>query len=136
MPQHRSTPRDAAGERPLTLELAATAARAASSKTLEACSVLDVSELLVITDYFVITSGRNDRQVRAIVDEVTARVREAGGGSVRQVEGLDDANWVLLDYGDFVVHVFSTEAREFYGLERLWADAPRVEVTTALVVES
>jgi ribosome-associated protein len=116
----------------LTLELVTVAARAAAAKTLDSTVVLDVSDLLVITDHFVISSGRNDRQVRAVVDEITRQVRDAGGGSVRQVEGLDDATWVLLDYGDFVVHVFGTEARAFYALERLWADAPRTEFTAAL----
>ncbi len=103
------------------------AAEAAASKTMEATVVLEVGPLIGITDYFVITAGRNDRQVRTIVDEVTSRVRAAGGGSVRRVEGLQAAVWVLLDFGDFVVHVFDAEARVYYGLERLWGDAPRVE---------
>ena len=84
-------------------------------------------ELLGITDHFVITSGSNPRQVRTIAEEVELRVREQGGGSPRYVEGLADARWVLLDYGDFIVHVFLEEARQFYNLERLWSDAPRVE---------
>lgn len=110
----------------MSLELACVAARAAASKTLEETVLLDVGDLIGITDYFVVTAGRNDRQVRAIVDEVTKQVREAGGGSVRQVEGLAAATWVLLDFGDLVVHVFDAEARAYYDLERLWADAPRV----------
>lgn len=110
----------------MSLELACVAARAAGSKTLEETVLLDVGDLIGITDYFVVTAGRNDRQVRAIVDEVTKQVREAGGGSVRQVEGLAAATWVLLDFGDLVVHVFDAEARAYYDLERLWADAPRV----------
>jgi ribosome-associated protein len=112
----------------LTLELANVAVRAASSKTLEETVLLDVGELLGITDHFVITSGRNDRQVKAIVDEVSRQLRAISGGVSRRVEGLQDAQWVLLDYGDLVVHVFSSEAREFYSLERLWADAPRLSV--------
>lgn len=103
------------------------AAEAAASKTMEETVVLEVGPLIGITDYFVITAGRNDRQVRSIVDEITHRVRDAGGGSVRRVEGLQAAVWVLLDFGDFVVHVFDAEARGYYGLERLWGDAPRVE---------
>lgn len=103
------------------------AAEAAASKTMEETVVLEVGPLIGITDFFVITAGRNDRQVRAIVDEITHRVREAGGGSVRRIEGLQAAVWVLLDFGDFVVHVFDAEARGYYGLERLWGDAPRVE---------
>jgi ribosome-associated protein len=111
------------------------AARAASSKTLEQTLVLDVGELISITDYFVITSGRNDRQVRAIVDEVSKQVREAGGGSVHQVEGLHDASWVLLDYGDFVVHVFGEEARSYYSLERVWSDAQPIKWEAELAAE-
>lgn len=103
------------------------AAGAASSKTLDETVVLDVGDLLGITDHFVITSGSNVRQVRTIAEEVELRVKAQGGGSPRYVEGLDDARWVLLDYGQFVVHVFLDEARHYYNLERLWADAPRVE---------
>lgn len=102
------------------------AARAASAKTLEETVALDVGDLIGITDYFVITAGRNDRQVRAIVDEVSRQVREQTGATVRQSEGLESMSWVLLDYGDFVVHVFDLESRSLYALERLWADAPRV----------
>ncbi len=111
----------------MTPHSALVAARAAASKTLESTAVLDVGDLLGITDTFVISSGTNPRQVRTIADEVERLVRESGGGSPIRVEGRDDLRWVLLDYGDFVVHVFSSEARALYGLERLWADAPRVE---------
>jgi ribosome-associated protein len=114
------------------LDLAVLAARAASAKTLEETVLLDVGDLLGITDYFVLSAGRNDRQVRSIVDEVGRAVRDAGGTSVRRVEGLSEAQWVLVDYGSFVVHVFDIEARERFGLERLWADAPRVEWEPAL----
>ena len=108
----------------LTLELATIAAHAAASKTMEPTTVvLDVGELIGITDYFVITSGRNDRQVKAIVDEVSKQVREAGGGRCATSRVWSAATWVLLDFGDFIVHVFSREAREFYDLERLWRDA-------------
>lgn len=103
------------------------AVEAASSKTDDPTVVLDVGELLGITDYFVITSGSNVRQVRTIAEEVEMRVKALGGGSPRYVEGLADANWVLVDYGEFIVHVFLDEARRFYNLERLWSDAPRVE---------
>jgi ribosome-associated protein len=120
----------------LTLEHVLVAARAAASKTLEETIVLDVGDLISITDYFVITSGRNDRQVRSIVDEISQQVREAGGGSVHQAEGLRDASWVLLDYGDFVVHVFGEEARGYYSLERVWSDAPRVKWEPELASET
>lgn len=85
-----------------------------------------MGELLGVTEAFVITSGRNSRQVRTIVDEVEAQVKAASGRSPLQVEGLDDATWVLMDYGDFLVHVFLDELREYYDLEHLWSDAPRV----------
>ena len=101
----------------------AVAARAADAKQGEDTLVLGVGGLLAITDAFVITSGRNTRQVRTIADEVEEQVKRAGGPAPRRVEGLDDARWVLLDYGDFVVHVLLDEARAFYELERLWADA-------------
>ena len=110
----------------MSLGLATIAARAASGKTLEETLILDVGELIGITDHFVITGGRNDRQVRAVLDEVQKAVRAAGGKLLRS-EGLRDLKWVLLDYGDFVVHVFEQEARSYYGLERLWADSDRLE---------
>lgn len=105
---------------------AAVAARAAAAKKGEDVVVLEVGEILAITDAFVITHGANARQVRTIAEEVEDKVAGAGGPKPLRVEGLDDARWVLLDYGDFVVHVFLDEVRRFYDLERLWADAPRV----------
>ena len=102
------------------------AARAAEAKSGERTAVLAMGEVIGITDAFVITSGRNTRQVKTIVDEVERRVKESGGRGPTRVEGLDDARWVLMDYDDFLVHVFLDEAREFYDLEHLWADAPRV----------
>ena len=110
----------------MSLEFARLAAEAATSKTLEETFILDVSELIAITEYFVVTAGRNERQVRSIVDEIGARCRAAGLGPPRQVEGLRDGKWVRVDYGSFVVHIFEAEAREYYGLERLWSDAVRV----------
>jgi ribosome-associated protein len=111
----------------LTTDLVTVAAGAASAKTMEPTVVIEVGDLIAITDYFVISSGSNDRQVRAIAEEVERQVKVSGGTSPRAVEGLDDARWVLMDYGDFVVHVFNEEARRFYDLERLWSDAPRLE---------
>jgi ribosome-associated protein len=102
------------------------AALAAEAKSGEDTAVLAMGELLVLTDAFVITSGRNTRQVKTIVDEVERQVGEGFGRKPVRVEGLNDARWVLMDYGDFLVHVFLDEAREFYDLEHLWADAPRV----------
>ena len=111
----------------LSLDRVFVAARAAASKTDDPTVVLDVGDLLGITDHFVITSGSNVRQVRTIAEEVERLVRAQGGGSPRYVEGLDDARWVLIDYGQFVVHVFLDEARHYYNLERLWSDVPRVD---------
>src|SRR6266566_2664817 len=104
-----------------------TAARAASAKKGEDIVVLDVGDVLAITDAFLITSGSNRRQVLTIAEEVEAQVKDVGGPSPMRIEGLTDAQWVLLDYGDFVVHVFLDEVRRYYDLERLWADAPVVE---------
>jgi ribosome-associated protein len=106
--------------------LAVVAARAAADKKGDATVVLEMGPLLSITDAFVITSGGNTRQVRTIADEVEQRVKAVGAGGPHRVEGLDDARWILLDYGDVVVHVFLEEVRRYYDLERLWADAPRV----------
>src|SRR5437588_12982240 len=104
-----------------------TAARAASAKKAEETVVLDVGEVLSITDAFVITSGGNRRQVLTIAEEVEAQVKATGGPAPIRVEGLSDAQWVLLDYGDFVVHVFLDEVRRYDDLARLWADRPAVE---------
>ncbi len=102
------------------------AARAADDKKGIDTVVLEVGEVLAITDWFVVTSGTNPRLVKAIADEVEVKVRAAGGPSPLRVEGLADLHWVLLDYGDFVVHVFLDETRHYYELERLWADVPRL----------
>jgi ribosome-associated protein len=102
------------------------AARAADSKLGERTVILSVGDALGITEAFVITSGGNARQVRTIADEVELQLKKAEGRAPIRIEGLDDARWVLMDYGDFLVHVFLEEAREYYDLEHLWADAPRV----------
>ena len=101
------------------------AARAAATKQGADIAILDVHELIVITDFFVIASGSSDRQVKTIVDEVEKAVRERGVRPVRR-EGETENRWVLLDYVDVVVHVFAEEERDYYDLERLWRDAPRV----------
>ncbi len=112
---------------PFVPEECMVAARAADAKSGEDIAVLAMGELLGITDAFVIASGRNTRQVRTIVDEVERQVRESDGRNPVRVEGLDDARWVLMDFGDFLVHVFLDETRKFYDLEHLWADAPRID---------
>ena len=106
---------------------AAAAARAADDKKATSTVVLEVGPILAITDAFVITSGNNVRLVRTIAEEVERQVKATGGPSPLRIEGLDDARWVLLDYGDFVVHVFLDEVRDFYDLERLWSDAPKLD---------
>ncbi len=107
-------------------DLACLAARVAASKQGEAVVVLDVRELITITDYFVITSGSSDRQVTTIADEISMQLKKRGTRAIRR-EGEANATWVLLDFVDFVVHVFDREAREYYRLENLWIDAPVVE---------
>src|SRR5437773_11988848 len=90
------------------------AARAADDKKGEATVILEVGTVLAIADAFVITDGANPRQVRTIVEEVEQRVKDTHGPAPIRIEGLDDARWVLMDYGDFLVHVFLHEVREFY----------------------
>ena len=107
------------------VELVTTAARAASEKLATEIIAFDVSDQLAITDAFVIASGSNDRQVKAIVDEVEDKLREVGAKPIRR-EGERDGRWVLIDYGEIVVHVQHQEEREFYSLERLWRDCPTI----------
>ncbi|MEY2433796.1 MAG: ribosome-associated protein [Acidimicrobiaceae bacterium] len=106
------------------------AAQAAASKKAVDPVVLAVGDVLAITDSFVIASGTNTRQVRSIAEEIELQITEAGGPKPLRVEGLDDLHWVLVDYGEFVVHVFLQETREYYELERLWSDVPRIEWET------
>ncbi len=94
--------------------------------------MLDVGDIISITDFFVIASGSNTRQVRTIVDAVETQLRERAAVRTRAAEGREGASWVLLDYGDLVVHVFLDETREYYRLDRLWADAPRVDWSSAI----
>lgn len=103
------------------------AARAADAKGARDIVIIEVGEVLVVADEFVIASATNDRLVKALVDDVERAVADAGYGKPLRVEGLDDRQWVLVDYGDVVVHIFLEETREYYELERLWGDVPRVE---------
>ncbi len=102
------------------------AARAADDKLANDTIIIDVGAGISITDYFVITSGATSRQVRAISEGVEEAIKAAGGPSPIRVEGADTNEWMLLDYGEFVVHVFVAELRDFYQLERLWGDCPTV----------
>lgn len=102
--------------------------QAADSKRAEEIVALDVQNISFLADYFVIMQATSDRQVKAIAENIEEKVQEAGL-IVRDIEGKDAANWVLLDLGDIVVHIFKTETRQFYNLEKLWVDAPLVDVS-------
>ncbi len=86
--------------------------------------IVDVGDVFALTEIFLITSGRTNRQVKAIVEEVEGLIRGNGGPSPLRIEGNDEFKWVLMDYGEFLVHVFDTKEREYYQLERLWSDRP------------
>ncbi len=122
----------AADNREAIPDAALIAARAAADKLGENTVILSMGELLGVTEAFVITSGRNTRQVRSIVDEVKVKVKTDTGRAPWAVEGTSDMTWVLMDYGDFLVHVFLDESRQYYDLERLWGNAPRMEVNGAV----
>ena len=115
------------------LELVGIAAQAAHDKKAEQVMAFDVSEQLAITDAFLLASAPNDRQVRAIVDEIEDKLREAGAKRIRR-EGEREGRWVLLDYGVIVVHVQHEEERQFYALERLWRDCPVIELPADVTV--
>ena len=112
------------------LTLVRAAASAAAEKLGQRIIAFDVSDQLAITDAFVLASASNDRQVKAIVDEVEDKLREIGAKPVRR-EGERDGRWVLIDYGEIVVHVQHEEERMFYALERLWSDCPAIPLTLA-----
>ncbi|HSU03445.1 MAG TPA: ribosome silencing factor [Nocardioides sp.] len=109
------------------LELVSVAAQAAHDKKADQVLAFDVSEQIAITDAFVLASATNERAVKAIVDEVEEKLREAGAKPIRR-EGHKEGRWVLLDYGEIVVHVQHEEERMFYALERLWSDCPVIPV--------
>ncbi len=112
-------------------ELALIAAAAADSKKGADIVIQKVADLILVTDYFVIATGANDRQVEAIADEVEERLLEKGGIKPIGREGYDERTWILLDYGELVVHVFQPQTRDFYRIETLWNDAPFVDVSEA-----
>lgn len=109
------------------VELVRIAAQAASDKLADDIVAFDVSEQLIITDAFVLCSAPNDRQVRAIVDDIEERLRHADAKPVRR-EGEREGRWVLLDYGDVVIHVQHAEERAYYSLERIWRDCPLISL--------
>jgi len=118
--------RRAAAGVPKPIELAV---RAAEDKKAEDIAVLDLRHASGFTDHFVICSGTNARQVRAIADGIVEAL--AAHGKPAHIEGYDRSGWILIDYFDFIVHVFARETRLFYGLERLWGNAERVDVPPA-----
>ena len=107
-----------------TRAVAVVAARAADEQKGTNTTVLHVGDVLGVTEYFVITGASNRRLVRRLVDDIEEKVREATGRSPVRSEGVQEQQWVLIDYGDVVVHVFLEEVREFYEIERLYRDVP------------
>jgi ribosome-associated protein len=103
------------------------AAAAADDKLADDTIIIDVGDVFAVSDYFVITSGSTHRQVHAIVDGIEEGIAAEGGPRPVRVEGHEEREWVLMDYGSFVVHVFRQEQRDFYQLEKLWGDRPRLE---------
>jgi ribosome-associated protein len=111
---------------PPSRDVAIAAARAASAKQASDIVVLDVSSIIVITDMFVICTAASERQIKTVIEEIERACRDLGVRPIRR-EGEEGAGWWLLDYVDVVVHVFGEAERDYYDLERLWMDAPRVE---------
>jgi ribosome-associated protein len=118
---------------PRAVELTEIAALAAAEKLASDIVAFDVSDQLAITDAFLLCSGSSDRQVRAIIDEVELRLKQAGATLTRR-EGEQQGRWVLLDYNDLVVHVQSKDERAFYALERIWKDCPVIALPATVTV--
>lgn len=119
---------------PETIDQTIAAARAASAGKATSITAIDVSQRLVITDAFLVVSGSSERQVRALVDDIEEAMYKIGVKRLRR-EGLDgQAHWVLLDFGNLMVHVQQDEDREFYALERLWGDCPLIELPEDVTV--
>ena len=106
-------------------------AKAADSKRADDIKIIKIADLTIISDYFVIANGNSSTQTKAIADEIEFKMKEAGVSPLR-TEGYQGANWIILDYGDIVVHVFYKETREFYNLERLWNDGEEIDVDALL----
>lgn len=108
------------------------AVECASEKKAFNIAAIDLREIASFTEFFIICSGANQRQVQAIADEITEKLKEKLNSRVVRIEGYGSGEWILLDYGDFIVHIFEQKAREFYDLERLWRDARRVELPAGI----
>jgi len=114
------------------IDIALAAARSADEKQGRNIVILDVGDVLAITDFFVVIDAPNRRLVRTLVDEIEQSVRELSGRSPVRLEGLKEQQWVLVDYGDVIVHVFLDEVRRFYEIERLYRDVGKVDWTDGL----
>ncbi len=115
-----------------SIDIALAAARSADEKQGRNIVILDVGDVLAITDFFVVIDAPNRRLVRTLVDEIEQSVRELSGRSPVRLEGLKEQQWVLVDYGDVIVHVFLDEVRRFYEIERLYRDVGKVDWTDGL----
>ena len=112
------------------------AIRCADDKKATRITVLDLRAIASFTEFFVIADGANQRQVQAIADDINEQLKKQAGRRPVRIEGYKSAEWVLLDYGDFIVHLFNKEARDFYDLERLWRDAGKVDLPETIKVSA
>ncbi|MDO4464061.1 MAG: ribosome silencing factor [Bacillota bacterium] len=110
-------------------KMAGIAIQALEDKKAEEIRVIDISQVSVLADYFIIANGTNISQIQALADEVEEKLGRAGY-PLKQIEGYDHANWVLLDFGDIIIHIFDKENRLFYDLERIWRDGKTIEPDT------
>ena len=115
-----------AGSKERSGELARIAIAALEEKKASDIRVIDISEVSVLADYFIIANGTNRAQIQALSDEVSEKMEKAGA-FLKQVEGYDNASWILLDFGDVIVHIFGQEDRLLYDLERIWRDGEQVD---------
>ncbi|UDM32596.1 ribosome silencing factor [Lentilactobacillus laojiaonis] len=111
-----------------TKEIAQIAVRAADSKRAEDIVVMDMEQISLMADYFVIVDANSNRQVKSIAEEIVDQVEESGI-DVKSISGKESAKWILIDLGDVIIHVFQKDEREYYNLEKLWSDAPLVNIT-------
>lgn len=109
--------------------MALLAVQALEDKKAEDVCVIDISEVSIVADYFIIAGGNNKSQIQALSDAVEEKLGKAGY-PLRQIEGYQNANWVLLDFGDIIIHIFDRENRLFYDLERIWQDGKKVDLTS------
>ena len=110
-----------------TKDFAVLAVEALEDKKAEDIAIIDISEVSVIADYFIIAGGNNKSQIQALSDVVDEKLGRAGL-PLKQIEGYNNANWILLDFGDIIVHIFDKENRLFYDLERIWCDGKKIEL--------